>query len=303
MTDIDLSKGLFLRDGSVLRKEALVLAAGFNDEPDGDRSRVIYRLDGAWQNFNVPTDAMVSATASGNKAYLVGVSGLVIEVPLSPQMTRAMVIKAIRMWAIKDAVDHGDITRIRAVAGEPYCCGQCGQVYRFDGGNWSRADAGLRSDDGPDLEDIDGSGPKDIYVVGIGGAMYHFDGRNWQAVAVPTNLHLSNVRCASPDLYYVCGDDGLILRGARDQWQVIGDPVPDKNYWGLALFDQSVYLAHGKGIDRLVGDVVEAVDIGIEGRLTFHRLDARDGQLWSFGEDDMLVFDGGRWQKVDIPVQ
>jgi hypothetical protein len=303
MVDLDMSKGIFLRDGCVLRKDAVALAAGFNDKADEPQSRAIFHLEGDWHHLDVPTDGLISVTASENTAYFIGVSGLALEIPLSPSVTVKTFKQGIRMWAIQDVMDFGELTRIRSISGTPYCCGQCGQVYRLGNSDWVQADAGLRSEDGPDLEDIDGSGPKDLYVVGIGGAMYRFDGRHWHPVALPTNVHLSNVRCSTPDLYYACGDDGMILRGARDAWEIIGESIPDKNYWGLYILGDAVYLAHGKGIDRLQGDVIEPVDLKLEGKYTFHRLHGRDGQLWSFGEDHMLRFDGTDWSEIAIPVR
>jgi hypothetical protein len=301
--EVDASKGLFLNDGCVVRKDVLILAAGFNADADGNCSRVIYTLDGQWRQFDAPDARFISVTAVENTGYLVSAHGLAVEVPLSPGVTMEQIDNA-GTWSIEGPSKLGQTTRIRAIAGQPYCCGQRGQVYRLEGGKWVRADAGLQKRGGPDQEDIDGSGPSDIYTVGLDGAMHHFDGRKWKAIDLPTNVSLSNIRCVSPDLYYVCGNDGLIMKGARNRWEIIGDPVPDKNYWGLEVFEETVYLSHGKGIDRLTDEGVEPVDLKIKKKkLTFHRLHGRDGQLWSFGEDHMLKFDGKTWTEVPIPVR
>jgi len=300
---INISKGLFFSDGCVVRRDVLLLAAGFNADPDQDYSRVVFSLGGEWRHFDVEEDAVISVTASGDTGYVVASNGSVFEVPLNASLTIKAIDEKMREWMIESVVDYGELTRVRAISGVPYCCGQSGQVYRLGKTKWVRADHGLRSDEGPDLEDIDGSGVDDVYVVGIGGAMHHFDGATWRRVDLPTNLNLSNIRRASDGVYYACGDDGLILKGCGHDWRIVTDIVPDKNYWGLEVFNGGVYLAHDKGIDRLMDDQVLPVPLGIPGRLTFHRLHAGNGHLYSFGTDDVLKFDGISWSRITIPVR
>ena len=301
--DIDITKGLFVNDGCVLRKDVLVLAMGFNDDPNGQCSRVVYRHQDKWRQFDVETDMVISIAANNDQVYIIGSAGIAIELTLSAQMTLEMIDNEIRMWVIDEVVEYGEITRVRTIASIPYCCGQCGQVYRLDKNQWIRAEKNLRSDDAPDFEDIDGSSPSDIYAVGMEGAMCHFNGRKWKKINLETNLHLSNIRYMSPQRYYVCGNDGLIMCGAADQWKLVSEPEPDKNYWDIEIFEDNVYLSHGKGIDLLTENGVEPVKLNAKGPLTFHRLHGRDGQLVSFGVDHILVNDKKKWSKLIIPIR
>jgi hypothetical protein len=300
---IDILKGLFFTDGCILRKDVAIVSCGFNDYPDGKNSGVLYFHGGKWRYFDVQNDAMISVSSHGDTGYIVGTAGIAIELPLSVDATLEDINEQLRMWLIRKSIKYGEITRVRVIAGQPYCCGQSGQIYRLAKNEWTRADMGLRKFDGPGFEDIDGSGPSDIYAVGIDGVMCSYKGKKWDQVDLPTNLHLSNIRCVSPDLYYVCGNDGLIMSGAGDQWKVIGELVPEKHYWGLELFENNIYLSHGSGIDRLIQGNIEAVEINIEGDLSFNRLNSCDGQLWSFGEDNILIFDGVDWSEVKIPIR
>jgi hypothetical protein len=300
---IDVSKGLFFCDGCVVRRDVLLLAAGFNADPDQEDSRVVFKLRDAWRHFDVEDDAVISVTARGDTGYVLGSRGSVFEVPLDTTMTLETIDDKIRDWLIRAAYDYGELTRVRIISDIPYCCGQSGQVYRLKEQKWVSADRGLRSDSGPDLEDIAGSGMDDIYVVGLGGAMQHFDGKGWWSVDLPTNSNLSAIRRNSAGIYYVCGDDGLILTGSGEHWRIVAEAVPDKNYWGLEIFEEEVYLAHGKGIDRLVDGQVRAVPIGLDGKLTFQHLQGCCGQLYSFGTDDLLKFDGVSWSRVLVPVR
>lgn len=300
--DVDISKGLFYSDGCVVHKDTVILAAGFNSSPNTLQSRAIFTLDEEWRQFDIPTDMMVSVALCGETAYLAGTGGLLIEVPLFSGVTLDMIDNA-NMWEIEDVMEYGQITRIRTISGQPYCCGQSGQVYRLTAGQWDRADSGLRTIGGPDLEDIAGNGPSDIYVVGIQGSMFHFNGSRWDTISLPTNGYLSNIRCVSSNLCYACGNDGLLLKGFCDQWEIVSEPIPDKNYWGLEIFKGSVYLAHGSGIDCLTPDGIKPVEINLDGNLSFHRLHSCADQLWSFGIDHVLVFDGDNWKEVNIPVR
>jgi len=299
---VDISKGLFLSDGCVVRKDALVLAAGFNTDPDQETSRVAFIVDGEWRSFDIEVDAVISAAASGDLSYIVASKGSAFEVPVTPGLTFAETRSRIRPWVIQDVVEYGELTRVRVIAGTPYCCGTSGQVYRLAGSQWVRADHGLRSvEKGPDLEDIDGFAPSELYAVGTGGAMVRFDGKKWRRIDLSTNLNLSNVRCGPDDACYVCGDSGLVMTGHGSRWRAIGTRIPGKNYWGLEIFEGDVYLAHGKGIDRIVGADIEPVPLKIKGRLTFHRLHGGDRQLWSFGTDHLLKMEGGIWTRVELP--
>ena len=301
--EVDASAGLYFTDGVVVRAGTMALGAGFNSAPDAACSRILFLLNGEWHDMDVETDAIVSISATRAEVFAVGVNGLTVMLPLAPGVSLEGLADAIEMRVIDEAMDFGELTRIRVIGSQPYCCGQCGQVYQFTHGVWRRIDAGLRSDDGPDFEDIDGSGPSHLHAVGIEGAVYRFDGYRWSSVDVPTNVNLSNVRYVSPDLVYVCGDHGTVLRGESGRWSFVGERVADRHYWGLAELDGTIYLSHSAGIDRIIGDSVEPVDLSQFASASFNRVHGRDGELWSIGEDDLLRFDKNGWARINVPVR
>ena len=300
---IDISKGLFLSDGCVVSKNVLLIAAGFNSDPDQESSRVIFNLEGQWRHFDIEVDAVISATANGNLGYVIASNGSAFEIPLASDITHKEVGDKIRSWVIESAVDFGELTRVRSIAGIPHCCGQSGQIYRLAKSKWVRADHGLRSNEGPSIEDIDGFNSDDLYVVGLRGSMHHFDGAKWRQIELPTNLNLSNIRCGSDGVCYACGDSGLLLKGRGDSWSIVGDLEVDKNYWGLDIFQGEVYLSHSRGIDRLDGNEIVALNIGVADKITFNRIHSFDNQLWSFGTDNMLKFEDNSWTSIEIPLR
>src|SRR5947207_280090 len=68
------------------------------------------------------------------------------------------------------------------------------------------------------LESMDGRSHQDIYAVGLGGEIWHFDGRHWDQIDSPTNEHLFEVSCVSPDLTYAVGNGGVVVRGNGTHW-------------------------------------------------------------------------------------
>ncbi|MBS0511229.1 MAG: hypothetical protein JSR42_08605 [Proteobacteria bacterium] len=300
---MDPSKGLFLCDGCVVREGVLLLATGFNADPDQDNSRVVYTLDGEWRHFDVEEDAVIATTVIGTVGYVVGARGSVFEIPLGEQSHLSNIDDAIRDWTIGAVDDLGELTRVRAIAGVPYCCGQSGQVYRLEGSRWAQVDHGLCSVVGPDLEDIAGLSPADIYAVGLEGALHHFDGRRWRQIELQTNVNISNIHARPDGSFVLCGDDGLIMCGSGDHWRSIGDLIPDKNYWGLESFGGALFLAHRLGIERLDDSILSPIEVKLPGRLTFHRLQSGAGLLFSIGTDDLLRFDGYHWLRIDVPAR
>ena len=291
---------LFVSDGCAIRQDSLLLALGFNADPEQTSSRVAFQLGGEWKHFDVRFDSIISVAACGSLGYALGSKGSVFELPLGEGVTREIFNSQVRSWVIEPAVKFGELTRIRSIAGTPYCCGQSGQIYSLSNGEWIRMNLGINSDEF-NLENIDGTTPHNIYTAGCNGVMLHHDGNKWARIPLPTNLNISNIRCESDGTCYACGDDGLLLRGHDEVWEVIGDPAPDKNYWGLDIFNGTPFLSHGKGIDYLQSNQIVPTTLPNNGKRTFYHLHSNSDHLYSFGTDHILKFDNGTWSVLDIP--
>ena len=211
---------------------------------------------------------------------------------------------------IKDAGTYhkgelGAVNQIRKIGKHLYVCGNQGQVYRREESGWVHIDDGLLdrkiSARALHLQGIDGTSDEDIYVVGMRGRIFHFDGKKWTELDSPTNLHLERVRCVSPDEVYICGKDGVFLKKTPRGFEDYSVPDLDDYFWGLEYFEGKVYLATTAGLYVFDGKKVEPVDTGLEPPIDGHRLDARDGALWSFGVDDLAYFDGKTWTRVVDP--
>jgi hypothetical protein len=298
----DGDSSLYFTDGYVVRRDAIVIAAHPQSLPDGIPSRVLFVFDGEWYCHDFENADVTSVTFRDGVCYLMGMNGVVHS---CGRAGREFSLDSVRDSYLETLVPiephFGALFRIRAIAGDVYACGQSSQVYVLRGGGWQHMDAGLLAPGAATLEDIDGTAPDDIYAVGWKGAIRHFDGRKWSIIDSPTNQHFSNVRCVSREEVYLCGNSGSLFRGRGDTWEFIGDPEFHETFWGMAWFDKTLYLSHNLGLMQYDQRELVPIEVDIGRPLSCHRLHAADGELWSFGEAELLRFDGSAWGEVVCP--
>jgi hypothetical protein len=223
---------------------------------------------------------------------------------LSPEGNVSIVTDDNYEEAIPDGAKYGGLSQIKHIDGAIYVCGFRGQVYQRSPRGWTHIDRGIfeakLKAKALHLNSIDGTSANDIYVVGFGGRILHYDGSTWTELSSPTNLHLERVHCAAPGEIYACGNNGTFLKITPQGIENHSIEVED-HFWGLTSFQGKVYLATLKGLYVFDGKTVEELDTGLEPPIGGYRLDARDGQLWSFGVDDLAFFDGKTWTRVIHP--
>jgi hypothetical protein len=297
---------LFFNDGCAVRDDTVLLAGQFNAFPDADASRLAMLVDDEWVHRDVRGDTIRSVAfhPGTQQCHFMGRNGLIVTGGGGARFSRATIAGTFRELSIRDVEHYGELFRIRFISDSVYCCGQSSQIYRLKGGSWSHFDQGLLDTSAETLEDIGGSGPDDLYAVGMSGTIAHFDGNAWRLVDSPTNQHLSNVCCVDKDEVYICGNGGTVFRGRVDNWTSIGDPDAEEEiYWGLAVYRDEVYVAHDGGIKRFDGTAFVPVPIGlpVKRKPTFHRLQAVGDILYSFGVDDIFCFDGAKWTELLWP--
>jgi hypothetical protein len=206
----------------------------------------------------------------------------------------------------------GYLTHIREIGGRLYTCGLSGQVYkRVSEGKWVHADQGLftpitdeEADDVNSFSCIDGTSESDIYVVGDDGAVFYSNGVKWFRVRTPTDEHLLWVRCYGPDEVYICGYNGVLLRGnVRNGFKDVSAVEDNLNWQCLAKFRNKVYLSSNDGLYAWDGQKIAKVKTGLKPEPESWRLDTdRAGKtLWTFGVKDIAWFDGNKWQRLHHP--
>jgi hypothetical protein len=303
MADQPEDRSLFFSDGCVVHRGAVVLPAQYNEAPDLDVSRVMLKFDADWVHYDVNDDMIRSVTYSeaDGRCYLMGLNGTIYSFGGARPLSLANIRGTFRREVLTDAEEFGELFRVRAVGGHVFACGQSSQIYRYGRRGWEHFDHGVLDLKAATLEDMGGTGPEDLYAVGWGGLILHHDGRAWQRLDSPTNQHLSNVKAVAPGQVYVCGNKGTLLRGYAHQWEFVGDPDFTANFWGMEVFQDKIYLAHVGGLLEFDGKRLTEVDLGVSRKVTYHRLSAGDGVLWSVGLDNLFCFDGSRWEEVICP--
>jgi len=205
----------------------------------------------------------------------------------------------------------GYVTNMREIGTSLYVCGMNGQIYRRPPeGGWLAIDGGLCKpmtyiyDEPSNLFTcIDGNSECDVYVVGMQGVVYHYDGWNWQKVPVPTDEHLQWIRCYGQNEVYICGDNGVLLKGsAKKGFKDVSSVEDNLTWWCLCKFGDKVYLSSTQGLYAWDGENITPVVTGLEPEIETWRVDS-DGEkaLWSLGTKDLAWFDGTHWQRLHNP--
>lgn len=192
------------------------------------------------------------------------------------------------------------LAAIATIDGYAYACGMLRQVYvRTAEGQWQaigapEPPAGVTAG----FEAIAGYNEQDIYAVGWEGEIWQRAAGNWIQHDSPVNLILTGVTCSNDGYVYACGQSGTLLKGRKDQWEIIEHEIPEEDFWDIHAFGDHVYVASYSGLFQIKDGVVEPVDFGDEAPATCHRLTSAAGVLWSVGAEDVFSFDGSTWKRA-----
>jgi hypothetical protein len=274
----------------------MVVLATVDELDDTDAYTVACLFDG--KAFRVLPFKNLAGTAvyAGDALYVTGKDG---EIVVNNRGTETR-------GRLPDSGSHGrhlgQPNQIRMIGDRLYICGFAGQVYTQTGKDrWEHMDDGLAEKEGTaksiDLEDIGGTGPNDIYVVGSGGLIAHWNGRKWTRLPSVTNKYLSAVRCFAPDNIVVVGDDGLFIQSDGKKWWTEVIPGCEEiTLSDVEMFQDRIYVA---AIGKLMvrdGTKWTEVKHGLDKKKTvFFKLTLGDGKLWAMGQKRLNSFDGARW--------
>lgn len=195
---------------------------------------------------------------------------------------------------------RGPIRDLQLIGGIPYACGMGRQVYRREAPNrWSRQDAGIALPLGQiqlcGLNSITGVDEDHVLAVGFNGEIWRREHGQWRAEDSPTNLVLHKALMIDTGKAFASGQLGTLLRNIGSGWQVLDVGLPEDDLWDLAWFDQALYIACNKGLFRLDGDQLSAVNLQQPGPISTRHLHANDGVLMSCGPKHILWTDDGRY--------
>ena len=203
--------------------------------------------------------------------------------------------------AVKEALEPRPVLVRSAttIEGEVYACGMKRQVYRRQGdGAWRDISATApKPKQQVGFEALDGYSHREIYAVGWQGEIWQYDGTRWLKRTSPTKLILTAVCCAPDGMVYVAGQQGVMIRGREDTWELVAwrDDVGD-DLWDLCWYKNKLYVSTMTGLYTLEGNALVNVDVDVG---SFYSLSTADDVLWSIGRDEVASFDGTTWRRYD----
>jgi hypothetical protein len=200
-----------------------------------------------------------------------------------------------------DPANRGPLRGGVCVASSIVVVGMDRQVYlRRPGGAWSTLEAGLPSAEtaGLGYEAITAFSFQEMYAAGWDGELVMFDGNKWHGIVSPTNQILVSLTTGTDGFVYGCGRNGLVIRGRKDQWEVVDNDVVD-DFWSITWFQEALYLSSMQGIYKLQGNSLSPIDVSVTAAETFYALSATADVLWSIGPKDVIAFDGNTWTRID----
>lgn len=267
------------------------------ENTDVELTRIYLVANNKWEYYDISSHIVsLTYTADPARWWLLGKRGDITV--LTPQEESTEFIQDAGTGPGK----FGYLDKIVQIEGELYACGYRRQVYKRCGGAWRHMDAGILCGQEAfalGLTSLDGTDANNIYAAGRRGEVFHFNGERWARSDSPSTLTLRSVKCVEQDKIYICGNNGIVLEGNKNLWHVIKEDGFDDHFWSIEMFKDEIYMTSRRGIMRLVKDGYVSVDM--DRPTDGYRLHATRDQLWSIGTNEILVFDGKRWEVLVCP--
>jgi len=163
--------------------------------------------------------------------------------------------------------------------------GAGGPVCSSDGWCWA-----LRTPQGLTLNDVWGTGPNNVFAVGVGGVVLRFDGAFWSAQASSTTADLYALWGSAPDDIWAVGDQTILHFNGTAWLNFARAPVGVmRAVWGSA--PNAVWAVGNEGLTKWNGVEWSAMEPIVIGDRTYRTL--RD--VWGTGADDVWIVAAGEF--------
>jgi hypothetical protein len=200
--------------------------------------------------------------------------------------------------AINTEKNLGHIRDIQLIDNQVYVVGMGRQIYKKCKNNdWILVDPHIIESD-PfkpcGFNSISGVNETSIYAAGFAGEIWRAIDGKWQALASPTKEILNKVKVIDFELVFIAGQNGTLLRGSGDVFEVIKNVVTEDSFWGMEWFQDALYLATTHNLYRLGAD--SQLHLITNGPDTCGQLHAGEGILFSIGIKNVCwTADGIQW--------
>ena len=192
---------------------------------------------------------------------------------------------------------------LSSIDGKVFAAGMGRSVLVRDSiGKWREIGPGVSEDERDrviGLEAIDGFTPEELIAVGRQGEIWHYLDGKWIQVDSPTNTNLNAVSCADDGTVYSVGDNGVIVVGKGDQWEVV-ETERTENLQDVSHFAGEVFVVTDFGILKLTDDGLVSEDRFENEDLPVACLILvkSEGGLVAMGPKDLFRFTGYTWDRI-----
>jgi len=140
--------------------------------------------------------------------------------------------------------------------------------------------------------DIDKEGVQ--YFVGLKGEIWSDASGELVQLSVPTNSDLNDVCCSSNGYVYICGSDGLLLKGHGEKWTIIEPPEGfSDDFWRVIEFKDKIWVSSMKHLFEWTSECLLLNDMGdIYEISNYYNLRCNEQELMIVDERHTLSFDG-----------
>jgi hypothetical protein len=196
----------------------------------------------------------------------------------------------------------GNLRRIATIDGEFFACGMNRVVLkRRSIGKWSSVGPGALKND-PNVvgfEDIAGYSASELYAVGWGGEIWWCDDGKWRRANNATSEILTSLTCAPNGHVYVVGHNGVMIKGRRDQWELV-KTGRQENLKDVAQLNGQIYVCTDFAILKLeeAGLVNDADFSNLDRPATCLHLLETPSELVSLGPKDVFVKRDTPWTRI-----
>ena len=298
LPDAEFLQDAFIQEGVSPVPGVVIAVCTLGDDEDAPKNRVGVRRDGEWLEFDLANEAILSVDATpGGEAYVLGENGTVVRFDWKTPQTQDELSASRKLFANGQVHDKGPLRRIRVLGEDVLCAGSAGQVYWLRGDSFEPLPPPTVDGELVTIEDLAGNNRGDFIAVASEGYAVHFNGRSWQTLALPIHTELTSI-CKLEQGYAICGKSGAVMKGSGDEWSDLSPVDGDRDYWGVAAHQGTIYVAHLAGIDHAPGQTLRPLQLPKESPLQFTVLRGASDGVWSFADHTIGRIHGGQWHTL-----
>ncbi len=185
---------------------------------------------------------------------------------------------------------------------EIFVAGDYGNIFHFDGKNWSKMETNTRAR----VWNMWGTSPDNIYAtIHEEGGILHYNGRSWKKLNIPgyENCYFYSVYGFSKDNFYIGGDTGYLLKYNGKEWSKVNYNLNSKKFCIFSISGTSqedLYFCdyYGK-IIHWNGKTAKVVNKQQDKKCFYEVYSINNKNVYSIGDDGVINhFDGRQWKRL-----